>query len=63
MTPTPTASTEQASEPYPTTTRPYKQSLGERLYLPLVGGLFVTLRHFVRNLLNPGKMVTIEYPE
>jgi len=63
MTPTPTASTEQASEPYPTTTRPYKQSFGERLYLPLVGGLFVTLRHFVRNLLNPGKMVTIEYPE
>jgi NADH-quinone oxidoreductase subunit I len=49
--------------PYPTTVRPYKSSLAERLYLPLLGGLMVTLRHFMKNLLNPGKMVTIEYPE
>jgi NADH-quinone oxidoreductase subunit I len=49
--------------PYPTTTRPYRQSVAERLYLPLVGGLMVTLRHFLRNLFHPGRMLTIEYPE
>jgi NADH-quinone oxidoreductase subunit I len=49
--------------PYPTTTRPYRQSVAERLYLPLVGGLLVTLRHFLRNLFHPGGMLTIEYPE
>jgi|GEM_PF-58063 len=50
-------------DPYPTTTRPYRQSVAERLYLPLVGGLLVTLRHFLRNLFHPGRMLTIEYPE
>jgi NADH-quinone oxidoreductase subunit I len=50
-------------EPYPTTTRPYRQSMAERLYLPLVGGLLITLRHFLRNLFHPGRMLTIEYPE
>lgn len=49
--------------PYPTTTRPYRQSIAERLYLPLVGGLMVTLRHFLLNLFHPGRMLTIEYPE
>jgi NADH-quinone oxidoreductase subunit I len=50
-------------EPYPTEVRPYKPGLAERLYLPLIGGLMVTLRHFFRNLLGRGKMYTIEYPE
>jgi NADH-quinone oxidoreductase chain I len=49
-------------EPYPTEVRPYKPGLAERLYLPLLGGLVVTLKHFVRNLLGK-KMYTIEYPE
>ncbi len=49
--------------PHPTAPRPYRYSLAERLYLPLVGGLWVTLRHFVRNLLGRGKTYTIQYPE
>jgi NADH-quinone oxidoreductase subunit I len=51
------------NSPHPNEVRPYKPSLAERLYLPLVGGLFVTLRHFVRNLFGLNKMYTIEYPE
>jgi NADH-quinone oxidoreductase subunit I len=47
----------------PTTTEPYRQSLVERLYLPLFVGLAVTMRHFLRNLFQPGKRLTIEYPE
>jgi NADH-quinone oxidoreductase subunit I len=35
---------------------------GERLYLPLLAGLWVTARHFFRNLLR-GPRYTIEYPE
>ena len=50
-------------EPYPTELKPYKPGLAERLYLPLISGLMVTLRHFVRNLLGRGKRYTIEYPE
>jgi NADH-quinone oxidoreductase subunit I len=50
-------------EPYPTELKPYKPGFAERLYLPLIGGLMVTLRHFVRNLLGRGKRYTIEYPE
>ncbi len=50
-------------EPHPTEVRPYKPGLAERLYLPLIGGLMVTLRHFLRNLLGTGKSYTIEYPE
>lgn len=49
--------------PYPTTTRPYRPGLAERLYLPLIGGLMVTMRHFLRNLFHPGSRYTIEYPE
>jgi NADH-quinone oxidoreductase subunit I len=49
--------------PYPTTTRPYRPGLAERLYLPLIGGLMVTMRHFLRNLFRPGSRYTIEYPE
>lgn len=50
-------------EPYPSETRPYKPGMAERLYLPLLSGLWVTLKHFARNLLGKGKMYTIEYPE
>ena len=35
----------------------------ERLYLPqILGGMWVTLRHTVRNLLF-GEAITVEYPE
>lgn len=48
---------------HPDRTRPYRYSLVERLYLPLLSGLGVTLKHFLRNLLRRGKSYTIEYPE
>ena len=48
--------------PHPARTRPYQPGLAERLYLPLLGGLWVTLRHFVRNLFHGPKYI-IEYPE
>jgi len=49
--------------PHPTTVQPYQQSLAEKLYLPLLGGLLVTLKHFVQNLLRRRPSYTIEYPE
>ena len=49
--------------PHPTETKPYKQSFYERTYLPLLGGMMVTIRHFLRNLLGRGKMYTLAYPE
>ena len=40
------------------------ESWGRRLYLPaVVAGLAVTMRNMIRNLLHPGRMPTIEYPE
>ncbi len=48
--------------PHPTTTRPYKQGLAEKLYLPLLSGLMVTAKHFFRTLFR-GPKYTIEYPE
>jgi NADH-quinone oxidoreductase subunit I len=48
--------------PHATTTKPYKMGWSERLYLPLLGGLWITLRHFMRNLIK-GPEYTIEYPE
>jgi NADH-quinone oxidoreductase subunit I len=47
----------------PTTTEPYQLTMVERMYLPLLTGLAVTLKHFLRNLFQPGKRLTIEYPE
>ena len=39
-------------------------TLGERLYLvPIVKGLGVTLRHFLRNLAGQKDVATIQYPE
>jgi NADH-quinone oxidoreductase subunit I len=48
---------------HPTRTRPRRLTLAERLYLPLVPGLLVTLRHFVGNLFGRRHSYTIEYPE
>lgn len=48
---------------HPETTRPYRYTLAERLYLPLLSGLAVTLKHFLRNLFGRGKSYTIQYPE
>ncbi len=52
-----------ARGPHPATVEPYRYSLVERLYLPLLAGLGVTLRHFLRNLFKRGKRYTIQYPE
>lgn len=48
--------------PHPNEVQPYRMSLAERLYLPLLSGLMVTAKHFVRNLFK-GPEYTIEYPE
>ena len=42
--------------------RPYRPGLAERLYLPLLGGMMVTIKHFFRNLFK-GPKYTISYPE
>ena len=49
--------------PHPKEPKPYRYDLVERLYLPLFAGLWVTLKHFVRNLLTFGSQATIQYPE
>ncbi len=48
---------------HPTEPRPYRYSVTERLYLPLVAGMWVTLKHFLRNLFGRGRNFTINYPE
>ena len=48
---------------HPRQVRPHRYGLAERLYLTLLPGLLVTLRHFVRNLLRRGRRYTIRYPE
>ncbi|HXO20513.1 MAG TPA: NADH-quinone oxidoreductase subunit I [Thermoanaerobaculia bacterium] len=48
--------------PYPSSPRPYRPGLAERLYLPLFSGLLVTLRHFLKNVFR-GTTYTIQYPE
>jgi NADH-quinone oxidoreductase chain I len=63
QTTTPAAGRPVLRSPHPTEPRPYKQSFYERTYLPLLGGMMVTIRHFLRNLFGRGKMYTIEYPE
>ena len=61
--PSPVAGRPALGTPHPTETRPYKQGLAERLYLPLFSGLMVTLKHFLSNLVGKRKSYTIEYPE
>jgi NADH-quinone oxidoreductase subunit I len=48
---------------HPSEVRPRRYTLAERLYLPLLAGLGVTMRHFLGNLFGRRKKVTIEYPE
>jgi NADH-quinone oxidoreductase subunit I len=48
---------------HPKTPQPRKMSVAERLYLPLLSGLGVTIRHMFANLLGRRKRVTIQYPE
>jgi NADH-quinone oxidoreductase subunit I len=42
---------------------PRRMTLAERLYLPLLSGMMVTMRHMVQNLFGLRKRVTIQYPE
>lgn len=51
------------SAPHPTAPRPYRYGLAERLYLPLLAGMMVTLKHFVQNLFGRRRRYTIDYPE
>ncbi|HVS01075.1 MAG TPA: NADH-quinone oxidoreductase subunit I [Thermoanaerobaculia bacterium] len=53
----------RAGVPHPNEVKPYRPGLAERLYLPILGGLWVTLKHFLGNLLRRRKSYTIEYPE
>lgn len=48
---------------HPKETKPRVMTLGERMYLPLLGGLVVTIRHMFQNLFGGRKRVTIQYPE
>ena len=50
-----------AATPYPQEVRPYRYTWADRLYLPLLRGMGVTLRHFFKNLLR--SKYTIAYPE
>ena len=59
----PQASDLPGIQQHPTEIRPRRMSVAERLYLPLIPGLFVTIRHFFGNLFRTRAQVTIEYPE
>ena len=48
---------------HPKEIRPRRMTLGERLYLPLLSGMMVTIRHMFANLFGLRKRVTIQYPE
>lgn len=48
---------------HPRTLAPRRMTLAEKLYLPLLPGLLVTIRHFFGNLFGTRKSYTIEYPE
>ncbi len=50
-----------ARQPYSGEPRPYRYTLADRLYLPLLRGMMVTARHFFRNLRK--SKYTISYPE
>jgi NADH-quinone oxidoreductase subunit I len=42
----------------------YKLPISQRIYLiAILKGMMVTARHFFRNVLRPGQMPTISYPE
>ncbi len=48
---------------HPKTIRPRRMTLAERLYLPLISGLMVTMKHFFLNFFRIRPRVTIQYPE
>lgn len=48
---------------HPSQVEPRRMSVAERLYLPLIAGLGVTIRHFFLNVFHLKKRVTIQYPE
>jgi NADH-quinone oxidoreductase subunit I len=53
----------QGVQEHPKTTKPYRMGWAEKLYLPLLAGMWVTIRHMFANLLRTRKRVTIQYPE
>jgi NADH-quinone oxidoreductase chain I len=59
----PKALTLPGVQQHPTELRPRRMTLPERLYLPLLSGLMVTIRHMFQNLFGLRKRVTIQYPE
>lgn len=48
---------------HPTEVEPRQLTLGERLYLPLLGGMWVTIKHFFGNLFGLRESYAIAYPE
>ncbi len=48
---------------HPTEVEPRRMTFAERMYLPLISGLAVTIRHFFLNVLHLKPRVTIQYPE
>jgi NADH-quinone oxidoreductase subunit I len=48
---------------HPRELRPRRMSFAERLYLPLIAGLALTLKRFFLNLFGLRRRVTISYPE
>jgi len=57
------AMTEPGLIDHPKKPQPYRMTVAEKLYLPLLAGMWVTARHFVKNLFHPKSRYTIEYPE
>lgn len=51
------------SSPHPAVVKPHRYTLIERLGWPMLVGMWVTMRHFLRNLLRLNKPPTIQYPE
>ncbi|HEX2253270.1 MAG TPA: NADH-quinone oxidoreductase subunit I [Thermoanaerobaculia bacterium] len=48
---------------HPTEVEPRRYTLAEKMYLPLLQGLGVTIKHFFGNLFGRRTSYTIEYPE
>jgi NADH-quinone oxidoreductase chain I len=48
---------------HPKEVAPRRMTLAERIYLPLLAGMAVTIRHMFANLFGGRKRVTIQYPE
>jgi NADH-quinone oxidoreductase chain I len=59
----PKALTLPGIQQHPTEIRPRRMTFAERLYLPLLSGLMVTIRHMFQNLFGLRERVTIQYPE